>query len=275
MTAVPGGAGMEAWSESDVRDVRAWLISEADQRVQFFPQRRDGVDALVRHLAENLPHLSADRDAEDGQANDCRHDSATGVDTAPIGPDKVWRCDHCGLTWTDQRDTPAVDTTKLSNESMEAIGTSIQNAAGGVDFPLPEYVAVAIAENLIASTWLTDRLRSADRDALAAEVEKQTARAERWHGRTKEALRLLDRSNALLNDALSESDEARAALAKANADYSVAAAEIARLTSNEAKANETIDAVVQRAYGDGWKDRDNEVSYDPSYSTRHASASES
>jgi hypothetical protein len=40
-----------AWSDSDRRDVAAWLIREADQRVKFFPQRHDGVDALVRHLA--------------------------------------------------------------------------------------------------------------------------------------------------------------------------------------------------------------------------------
>lgn len=76
---------------------------------------------------------------------------------------------------------------------------------------------------------------SADRDALAAEVERPDAGTPLWV-------------------AQQQRDEARAALAK---------------------ANETIDAVVQRAYGDGWKDRDNEVSYDPSYSTRHASASES
>lgn len=35
----------------------------------------------------------------DGQANDCRHDSATGVDAAAMGPGKVWRCDHCGVMW--------------------------------------------------------------------------------------------------------------------------------------------------------------------------------
>lgn len=39
------------WSESDRNDVSAWLTSEADQRVKFFPQRRDGVDSLLRHLA--------------------------------------------------------------------------------------------------------------------------------------------------------------------------------------------------------------------------------
>lgn len=39
------------WSESDRSDVSAWLIREADQRVKFFPQRRDSVDSLLRHLA--------------------------------------------------------------------------------------------------------------------------------------------------------------------------------------------------------------------------------
>ena len=35
-----------------------------------------------------------------GRANDCRHDSASGVDDDD-GPDKVWRCDHCGLLWRE------------------------------------------------------------------------------------------------------------------------------------------------------------------------------
>lgn len=29
-------------------------------------------------------------------ADPCPHDSETGVDTAPSGPDKLWRCDGCG-----------------------------------------------------------------------------------------------------------------------------------------------------------------------------------
>lgn len=40
----------------------------------------------------------------DGTANSCSHLSATGVDAAPMGPGKVWRCDHCGLTYRDQGD---------------------------------------------------------------------------------------------------------------------------------------------------------------------------
>lgn len=35
-----------------------------------------------------------------GQSNSCRHYSASGVDQT-FGPDKVWRCDHCGLRWTE------------------------------------------------------------------------------------------------------------------------------------------------------------------------------
>lgn len=38
----------------------------------------------------------------DDQANDCRHWSATGVDSTPVSdPSKVWRCDHCGLRWLE------------------------------------------------------------------------------------------------------------------------------------------------------------------------------
>lgn len=32
----------------------AWLTREAEERVKFFPQRRDGVDALLRQIARNL-----------------------------------------------------------------------------------------------------------------------------------------------------------------------------------------------------------------------------
>lgn len=31
----------------------------------------------------------------------CHHPSSTGVDQAPHGPEKVWRCDACGETWSD------------------------------------------------------------------------------------------------------------------------------------------------------------------------------
>lgn len=47
-----GGEG--SWSASDMRDVGNWLVREADQRVHLFPQRRDGVDDLMRHIAASL-----------------------------------------------------------------------------------------------------------------------------------------------------------------------------------------------------------------------------
>jgi hypothetical protein len=54
--AVPGLAGV---TEQDRRDVAKWLTDEADHRVRFFPQRRDGIDTLMRHLAEALTHTAA------------------------------------------------------------------------------------------------------------------------------------------------------------------------------------------------------------------------
>lgn len=60
---------------------------------------------------EGIRREMADREAargrhrkpltDDDMANDCTHTSSTGIDTAPMGPMKVWRCDHCGLQWTE------------------------------------------------------------------------------------------------------------------------------------------------------------------------------
>lgn len=47
-------------SDQDRKDVAAWLLREADKRTKFFPQRVDGVDALMRRLAEFVtPDLRA------------------------------------------------------------------------------------------------------------------------------------------------------------------------------------------------------------------------
>src|SRR3954451_11769954 len=55
-------------------------------------------EGLILEFAQD----SVPADTDDGQANACRHDSASGIDTTPVSdPGKVWRCDHCGLRWTD------------------------------------------------------------------------------------------------------------------------------------------------------------------------------
>lgn len=41
-------------SPETLRAVGQWLVREADQRVKFFPQRVDEVDALMRCLASDL-----------------------------------------------------------------------------------------------------------------------------------------------------------------------------------------------------------------------------
>lgn len=51
-------------------------------------------------LLEQLGEFDTDND----QANTCPHSSATGVDTAEVGPGKVWRCDHCGLSYVQSVD---------------------------------------------------------------------------------------------------------------------------------------------------------------------------
>jgi hypothetical protein len=44
----------EAISPQDRRDVADWLIQAANDRVKFFPQRQDGIDALMRAIAADL-----------------------------------------------------------------------------------------------------------------------------------------------------------------------------------------------------------------------------
>lgn len=41
----------------------------------------------------------------------CPHTSATGIDTSPDGPDKIWRCDGCGRLFRDvpDPDRPEMD----------------------------------------------------------------------------------------------------------------------------------------------------------------------
>lgn len=60
VSSVPQGIKSVLWGASDRRDVRLWLLREADQRVRYFPQRRDGVDALLRHLAASLLPVDAE-----------------------------------------------------------------------------------------------------------------------------------------------------------------------------------------------------------------------
>lgn len=51
---VAEGLRVAAGSPKDLRDVGAWLVREADRRVEFFPQRRDGVDDVMRAVASAL-----------------------------------------------------------------------------------------------------------------------------------------------------------------------------------------------------------------------------
>lgn len=57
------------------------------------------LNAMKQHGVPALAALFDQPETDDGMANTCTHMSASGVDTAPLGPDKVWRCDHCGMTW--------------------------------------------------------------------------------------------------------------------------------------------------------------------------------
>lgn len=67
--------------------------------VEDEPDAKDWLDT-VREVLDDAVSLGwRSPEAVDGLANTCTHMAASGIDTAPFGPDKVWRCDHCGLTW--------------------------------------------------------------------------------------------------------------------------------------------------------------------------------
>lgn len=60
----------------------------------------DAPASLDPHAIFVLPDRGAESLTVDGQANDCTHSSATGIDTTSLrDPAKVWRCDHCGFRW--------------------------------------------------------------------------------------------------------------------------------------------------------------------------------
>lgn len=55
-----------------------------------------GAKHLGGHATDLFAGMSTPWDRFPGEPEHCEHDSATGVDQAPFGPDKVWRCDECG-----------------------------------------------------------------------------------------------------------------------------------------------------------------------------------
>jgi hypothetical protein len=85
---------------------------------------RPDLPTLVVRQVVRPWHLDGEVVCDDGQANDCRHDSATGIDlTSPRDPEKVWRCDHCGLLWNDDgRLTFSPTTTPRETDEMPEEG---------------------------------------------------------------------------------------------------------------------------------------------------------
>lgn len=92
----------DTWRDETLRDLvisASHIVSAA----QTCDCPDEGHQNTLHDLAHDVLRILG-QDADGGQANDCPHYSATGIDTAPVGPGKVWRCDHCGLTWTDSGD---------------------------------------------------------------------------------------------------------------------------------------------------------------------------
>lgn len=70
--------------------------------------------------------------ASDGLATFCAHDSATGIDDTPVGPTKVWACDHCGVRWTYDGTVkwpaaPHHDAATLTDEVLTALALELES----------------------------------------------------------------------------------------------------------------------------------------------------
>lgn len=93
------------WQQPETSGIEYGLAVARDllQKVADYwegrPCTHHGDQIMADLLAVLRAITPADDETDDGMANTCTHMSASGVDTAPLGPDKVWRCDHCGLTW--------------------------------------------------------------------------------------------------------------------------------------------------------------------------------
>lgn len=79
-----------------------WECTNPETEVSRHPLE-DEIERTAEWVSWLLEQLG-DMDTDNGQANTCSHASATGIDTAPVGPGKVWRCDHCGLTYVQNAD---------------------------------------------------------------------------------------------------------------------------------------------------------------------------
>lgn len=68
------------------------------------------VAAIPSLDAEALAELTG---GEVEDSNGCTHDCATGVDLAPLGPDKLWRCDICGAVYRQEDEDKALEWSRV------------------------------------------------------------------------------------------------------------------------------------------------------------------
>jgi hypothetical protein len=157
-----------------------------------------------------MPELN---ETADGQANDCTHLSASGIDTAPLGPDKVWRCDHCGLRWSDAGYETVEQLRRWKAEALPVIAglQDLGRALGlGLGVQITGPVAVEAARVLRSAAAEAERYRSANRehidtiDELRAELDECRKRADLAAARHTEMLVAVTNAEAERDRALAE-----------------------------------------------------------------------
>ncbi|UUW88377.1 hypothetical protein [Pimelobacter simplex] len=117
-----------------------WAGVSDGPRVGIFRSHANRLRALLDEHPADLPVATGSTTA-DGSANDCTHVSASGVDRTPIGPDKVWRCDHCGLCWRQGPGNPTDDTPAPEPSDRAGLSETEPGTPLGIDGHLPNVPA--------------------------------------------------------------------------------------------------------------------------------------
>lgn len=106
----------------------------------------EAADTLDELLAKHAPAPRPERVTltDDDQANTCGHGSASGIDATPVSdPGKVWRCDHCGLRWSESEPLRWSDADLAAREAALREQIDRERAAADYWFDLdiehPEY----------------------------------------------------------------------------------------------------------------------------------------
>ena len=121
------------------------------------------------------------------RANDCSHASATGVDQAE-GPGKVWRCDHCGLTWQEGSGTNPVATLAAAVQHLkDAMPTLLEACTDPEAADMAELLLDVREQSTLLATLTRDLETEVAKAMVSADVFTNGLRVERYRSADRKA----------------------------------------------------------------------------------------